>query len=232
VENQWPRGVILVALLEIVREGGRVSFVGDFVSLGAMCFEGGASSSNSNRGNRLRVETTTTTNLSKLQQDSGTWQTSQLREAFDFLDRDGDGTIRAEDLASFLQQSLAKSPEESSSLTFEDVERMISIADRDGDGAVGFEEFVTLVHSHIPPRPESFSALGEEALKEMFRVLDRNGDGVLCSDDLGGVMGIMGQLLTPEDLRAMLDTATGRSGRSEVTFEDFRHLMSSTVIVQ
>lgn len=231
MEKQWPRGVIRVALLEIVREGGRVSFVGDFVSLGAMCFEGGASSSNSNRGNRLRVETTTT-NLSKLQQDSGTWQTSQLREAFDLLDRDGDGTIRAEDLASFLQQSLVKSPEESSSLTFEDVERMISIADRDGDGAVGFEEFVSLVHSHIPPRPESFSALGEEALKEMFRVLDRNGDGVLCSDDLSGVMGSMGQLLTPEDLRAMLDTATGRSGRSEVTFEDFSHLMRSTVIVQ
>ena len=227
--------VVLVALLEIVREGGRGGFVGDFVSLGAMCFEGGASSSNSKRGNRLRVETTTTTtNLSKLQQESDTWQTSQLREAFDFLDRDGDGTIRAEDLASFLQQSLVKSPEEesSSSLTFEDVERMISIADRDGDGAVGFEEFVSLVHSHIPPRPDSFSALGEEALKEMFRVLDRNGDGVLCSDDLGGVMGSMGQLLTPEDLRAMLDTATGRSGRSEVTFEDFRHLMSSTVIVQ
>lgn len=150
------------------------------------------------------------------------WQESQLKEAFDMMDRDGDGTIKAEDLSHFLQYSLK------SNLSSEEIESMISLADRDGNGAVDFDEFMSLVSAHVPQAPESLSSLGYEALRQIFRVLDRNGDDVLCSDDLSGVMGSLGQCLSLEDLLAMVETATG-SDQRKVNFEDFCQLMSSAL---
>lgn len=138
------------------------------------------------------------------------------------MDRDGDGTIKAEDLSHFLQYSLK------SNLSSEEIENMISLADRDGNGAVDFDEFMSLVSAHVPQAPESLSSLGYEALRQIFRVLDRNGDDVLCSDDLSGVMGSLGQCLSLEDLLAMVETATG-SDQRKVNFEDFCQLMSSAL---
>lgn len=176
-----------------------------------MCYEGVAGSSKHRRVQLQR---------SGSRSGSSSWQEAQLKEAFDLMDRDGDGTIKAEDLSHFLQCSLK------SELGEDDIATMISFADRDGNGGVEFEEFLSLVQSQVLKRAESLSSLGNEAFVEMFRVLDRNGDGVLCSDDLSGVMGSLGQDLSSEDLLAMLETATG-SDRRQVTFEDFCALMRS-----
>lgn len=138
---------------------------------------------------------------------------ARMKEAFDLMDRDGDGTIKSEDLMHFLQHSVR------TDLCDEDVESMISLADRDGNGAVDFEEFLSLI-----PQPES--APGNKFLEDMFRVLDRNGDGVLSEADLCGVMGELGQSLSPEEVHDMLRTATG-CDRKQVTFEDFCLLMNS-----
>jgi Ca2+-binding EF-hand superfamily protein len=184
-----------------------------------MCFDG----SHSGGGTKLRSN-------SQLQQEasSPTWEVSQVREAFNLLDQDGDGTIKAEDLASFLQQSFK------STLTIEDIDLMISLADRDGSGSVNFDDFFSLLTQSSPvvenPKQsaKSFSSLGDEALREMFRMLDRNGDGVVCSEDLGGVMvEALGQSLSADDLTLMLETATG-AGDRKVTFQDFCCLMNST----
>jgi calmodulin len=148
---------------------------------------------------------------------SSGWQIAQLKEAFDLMDRDGDGTIKSSDLMYFLQNSLK------SEHCDEDVESMMTLADRDGNGAVDFEEFLSLVQPRITPRSPS---LGNHALGEIFRVLDRNGDGVLTAEDLSGVMETLGQALSEEDILAMVQTATG-SDRRDVTFQDFCLLMSS-----
>ena len=177
-----------------------------------MCYEGAAECS--------KHRTVTQLQRGRSSRGSGDWQEAQLKEAFDLMDRDGDGTIKAEDLSHFLQYSLK------SELSEEDIATMISLADRDGNGSVDFEEFLSLVRSHVPRRSEGLSSLGDDALAEMFRVLDRNGDGVLCADDLSGVMENLGPALSSDDLVAMLETATG-SDRRQVTFEDFCLLMSS-----
>lgn len=184
-----------------------------------MCFDG----SHSGGCSKLRSN-------SQFQREASSpaWEVSEVREAFDLLDRDGDGTIKAEDLASFLQQSFK------STLTVEDIDLMISLADRDGSGSVNFDDFFSLLTQSSPvvenPKKsaKSFSILGNEALREMFRMLDRNGDGVVCSEDLGVVMvEALGQCLSADDLTLMLETATG-AGDRKVTFQDFCCLMNST----
>ncbi|KAG0564837.1 hypothetical protein M758_8G140200 [Ceratodon purpureus] len=177
-----------------------------------MCYEGAAGSSKHRRVQLQRG--------GSRRGAGNAWQEAQLKEAFDLMDRDGDGMIKAEDLSQFLQCSLK------SELSEDDIATMIALADRDGNGGVEFEEFLSLVQSHVPQRSESLASLGNEAWAQMFRVLDRNGDGVLCSDDLSGVMGSLGQALSSDDLLAMLETATG-SDRRKVTFEDFCLLMTS-----
>lgn len=171
---------------------------------GTMCYDGSGSSRKQGPTNAYQSQS----------------QMSRMKEAFDLLDRDGDGNIKAEDLSAFLEDSL-KRP-----LSSEDIHRMIDLADADGNGGVDFEEFLSLIQSQAPEKPECFATLGRDALGDMFRVLDRNGDGFLCVGDLNGVMGSLGQSLSSDELMTMVETATG-SGQKEVCFEDFVHLMSS-----
>lgn len=184
-----------------------------FLDSPKMCYEGTVGEGSKHR--RIHLQSSPSA--------ASGWHEAQLKAAFDLMDRDGDGTIKAEDLMHFLQYSL-----KSDHLSDDDVESMISLADRDGDGAVDFEEFLSLVQPRMIPQRScaSLSSLGNQALEDIFRVLDRNGDGVLSEEDLSGVMGTLGQALSSEDLLAMLETATG-SNRRQVTFEDFCLLMST-----
>lgn len=174
-----------------------------------MCYDGTSGESSKHR--RMHLQNSPSSRVS-----SG-WQEAQLKEAFDLMDRDGDGTIKASDLMYFFQYSLKSEHGD------EDVESMITLADRDGNGAVDFEEFLSLVQPRITPRSPS---LGNQALEEIFRVLDRNGDGVVTAEDLSGVMETLGPALSEEEILAMVQTATG-SDRRHVTFQDFCLLMSS-----
>ncbi|CAM6039208.1 unnamed protein product [Sphagnum compactum] len=169
---------------------------------------------------------------------------AQMREAFDLLDRDGDGNIMESDLTEFLQISNLQN--KTTSLSPDEIKRMIAVADMNGDGAVSFDEFRTLLLQQqqkntnpfgaaTPPtrRSTRTSAGGSTYLEDMFRVLDRNGDGVLCSEDLKQVMNtIMGQALSADDLAYMLATAsTGRGSSSHdsyVSFQDFVRFMTTS----
>ncbi len=169
---------------------------------------------------------------------------SQMREAFDLLDRDGDGNIMESDLTEFLQISNLQN--KTTSLSPDEIKRMIAVADMNGDGAVSFDEFRTLLllqqqknknpfGAATPPtrRTIQTSAGGSTYLEDMFRVLDRNGDGLLCSEDLKQVMNtIMGQALSADDLANMLATAsTGGSSSSHdsyVSFQDFVRFMTTS----
>ncbi|CAK9205855.1 unnamed protein product [Sphagnum troendelagicum] len=207
-----------------------------------MCFETGCSSvssSSSSSSSRMQVA-----HKAHCHQANRLQTLSQMREAFDLLDRDGDGNIMESDLTEFLQISNLQN--KTTSLSPDEIKRMIAVADMNGDGAVSFDEFHTLLQlqqekntnpfgAATPPtrRTTQTSAGGSTYLEDMFRVLDRNGDGVLCSEDLKQVMNtIMGQALSADDLAYMLATAStggGSSGHdSYVSFQDFVRFMTTS----
>ena len=62
----------------------------------------------------------------------------EFREAFEVMDKDGDGNISADDLKQVMSQlgvNLGK----------EDVEEMIKVADKNGSGKVNMEEFLSIM---------------------------------------------------------------------------------------
>ena len=61
-----------------------------------------------------------------------------LRSSFLIFDKDGDGTIGADELASVLNNLGENSNDH-------DVNRMLLAADRDGDGGITFHEFVMIM---------------------------------------------------------------------------------------
>ena len=63
---------------------------------------------------------------------------SELREAFNVFDKDGNGTISEDELRQVMHNLGEK-------LTDEDIKAMMREADTDGDGEVNFEEFVQMM---------------------------------------------------------------------------------------
>ena len=62
-------------------------------------------------------------------------------------------------------------------------------------------------------------------MKETFRVFDLDGDGFIGLDELAKVMAMLGEDLSPAELRSMLEEAdTKKDGK--IDYEEFRQLFS------
>eukprot|EP00249_Psilotum_nudum_P023754 c28974_g1_i1 orf=406-933(-) len=141
----------------------------------------------------------------------------QLKEAFCFLDRDGDGQMSPFDLNIFFNSC--------SGITIndEEIRAMIACADTDGNGRVDYDEFQHLLGAESEESRSTLASsdLVEHAsLQEVFRILDQDGDGVLSKYDLEQFATKSGHLRSQEELEMMLEVASTAQNHS-VSFEDF-----------
>jgi len=83
-------------------------------------------------------------------QEQGQDQAEQLKQKFKNLDKDGDGTLTFEEMASLLRKG--------GKFTDNELRMLFEGADKDGSGTVDFDEFVNFIHA--PPRPESRARAG------------------------------------------------------------------------
>uniref|UniRef100_A0A8C4T1S0 EF-hand domain-containing protein n=1 Tax=Erpetoichthys calabaricus TaxID=27687 RepID=A0A8C4T1S0_ERPCA len=65
-------------------------------------------------------------------------QIAEFKEAFSVFDKDGDGTITTQELATVMK-SLGQT------LTDKELQEMINEVDSDGDGTIDFNEFLTMM---------------------------------------------------------------------------------------
>jgi len=107
----------------------------------------------------------------------------QLRETFDDFDGNGDGHIRAGELASIMQ-----------GVPKDRITEYMRAADANGDGRVNFKEFVDMV-----ARKQRDSHEAEE-LRETFKTFDVDGNGWLDKNEFFMVMQNMGQQLSLQDI--------------------------------
>ncbi|XP_073109751.1 calmodulin-like isoform X2 [Elaeis guineensis] len=97
-------------------------------------------------------------------------QISEFQEAFCLFDKDGDGCITLEELATVIR-SLGQNPTE------EELQDMISEVDANGNGTIEFGEFLSLMARKMKETD------AEEELKEAFKVFDKDQNGYISANE-------------------------------------------------
>ncbi|KAL8105032.1 hypothetical protein AgCh_028991 [Apium graveolens] len=98
-------------------------------------------------------------------------QIVEFQEAFSLFDKDGDGCITIEELATVIR-SLDQNPSE------EELQDMISEVDADGNGTIEFVEFLNLMAKKMKETDV------EEELKEAFKVFDKDQNGFISATEV------------------------------------------------
>nr|XP_010917630.2 calmodulin [Elaeis guineensis] len=166
---------------------------------------------------RLYLRFSLTLFLSLLFLDSGVMdilteeQISEFQEAFCLFDKDGDGCITLEELATVIR-SLGQNPTE------EELQDMISEVDANGNGTIEFGEFLSLMARKMKETD------AEEELKEAFKVFDKDQNGYISANELRNVMINLGEKLTDEEVEQMIREAD-IDGDGQVNYEEFVRMM-------
>ncbi|KAA0049321.1 hypothetical protein IC582_012651 [Cucumis melo] len=138
-------------------------------------------------------------------------QIVEFKEAFCLFDKDGDGCITIEELATVIR-SLDQNPTE------EELQDMIKEVDVDGNGTIEFAEFLNLMAKKIKETD------AEEELKEAFKVFDKDQNGYISATELRHVMINLGEKLTDDEVEQMIKEAD-LDGDGQVNFEEFVKMM-------
>ncbi|KAJ1266259.1 hypothetical protein BS78_08G137400 [Paspalum vaginatum] len=141
-------------------------------------------------------------------------QISEFREAFAFFDKDGDGCITAEELATVMGSLQGQRP------SAEELREMIRDADADGDGAIDFAEFLGL----MARKAAAAGGGADEELREAFKVFDKDQNGFISAAELRHVMISLGEKLTDEEVQQMIREAD-LDGDGQVDYHEFVRMM-------
>eukprot|EP01069_Polyplicarium_translucidae_P001504 Polyplicarium_translucidae@DN1690_c0_g1_i2.p3 len=135
----------------------------------------------------------------------------EIREAFNLFDTDGSGTIDPTELKAAMQ-----------SLGFESknptIYQMIASLDRQG-GAIDFEEFLDAITSKLGDKES------REGIQKIFNLFDDDKSGTITLKNLKRVARELGESMTDEELREMIERADG-NGDGEISFDDFYAIMT------
>ncbi|GAA0139183.1 calmodulin-related [Lithospermum erythrorhizon] len=138
-------------------------------------------------------------------------QIVEFKEAFSLFDKDGDGCITVDELATVIR-SLDQNPSE------EELQDMFAEVDADGSGTIEFTEFLALMAKKIKETDV------EEELKEAFKVFDKDQNGYISASELRHVMINLGEKLTDEEVEQMIREAD-LDGDGQVNYDEFVKMM-------
>nr|AAA92677.1 calmodulin-like protein [Pisum sativum] len=138
-------------------------------------------------------------------------QIVDFKEAFGLFDKDGDGCVTVEELATVIR-SLDQNPTE------EELQDMISEVDADGNGTIEFDEFLNLMARKMKDTD------AEEELREAFKVFDKDQNGYISPSELRHVMMNLGEKLSDEEVKQMIKEAD-MDGDGQVDYDDFVKMM-------
>ncbi|KAL3578110.1 hypothetical protein D5086_019614 [Populus alba] len=125
-------------------------------------------------------------------------QIVEFREAFCLFDKDGDGCITVEELATVIR-SLDQNPTE------EELLDMISEVDSDRNGTIE-------------------RLMRRKSLRRRFKVFDKDQNGYISANELRHVMINLGEKLTDEEVEQMIKEAD-LDGDGQVNYDEFVKMM-------
>ncbi|PAA91558.1 hypothetical protein BOX15_Mlig001728g1 [Macrostomum lignano] len=124
--------------------------------------------------------------------ETGEWR-EDMRETFNMFDKNGNGEIEVNELRTVIQ-CLGQNPTE------KDVQLMIQEYDLNKDGTINFEEFCQMMKNRIKTVESK-----QNEMKVAFQMFDKNGDGKISSNELMEVMTKLGEKLTMDEVKEMIN---------------------------
>jgi len=139
-----------------------------------------------------------------------------IKTTFDLLDSDKDGNIDVKELEKFiLSQGMNIPPEE--------LQELVERIDTNGDGKIQYGEFKLCMDKIITKEDE------ESFCRQIFDMLDRGSDKVISIEELKYAFYCLGEPLTDDDVRHLIQFANGNNNREEVTFEEFSKIYKKSM---
>ncbi|CAI5461963.1 unnamed protein product [Closterium sp. Yama58-4] len=148
-------------------------------------------------------------------------QKKELTDAFRRIDKDGDGVITADELASALNLIGVSASEDV-------VSSMMREGDFDGNGSVNLEEFLAL-----NAMAERLGGdVSRSVLKDVFQVFDVDHNGMISADELFRVMAnVEGGGVTLDECKRMI-SSVDMDGDGFVDFPEFERMMQAQNVVR
>ena len=140
-------------------------------------------------------------------------QLNEIRDSFDLFDRDGTGTIGADDLW-VVMRALGCEPRK------EDMKKMVGEVDQENTGQISFDGYLQIVLNKMVERP------GHDDILKAFRLFDREGSGAVSFAQLKRIAQQIGETISDEELHEMIAEAD-RKGSGVVDEEDFVKIITS-----
>lgn len=136
------------------------------------------------------------------------------------FDKDGDGTIDSEELASVLQV-LGMNPNK------EELDILLDSVDADRNGVIDLYEFIDVMRGHLHHGPSDGAPTADDELREAFAVFDKDANGFISPDELKSALLNLGEKLDDNEVRAMI-MAADRDGNGQIDYEEFIAMMRSS----
>ena len=99
-----------------------------------------------------------------------------------------------------------------------ELSEMIHNVDTNANGAIDFNEFIAMMVKRGPNT--------EDDVAHAFKVFDRDGDGLITAEELRLTMNNLGEPLTAEEVKAMINEAD-LDGDGKINFSEFKNLMAT-----
>ncbi|OWA53475.1 Centrin-2 [Hypsibius exemplaris] len=140
-------------------------------------------------------------------------QRKEIREAFDLFDAEQTGEIDGKDLKVCLR-ALGFEPKK------EDIKKMLQDIKSD-DGRINFDQFLVLITSKMNEKD------AHDEIQKAFRLFDADETGKISFQNLKRVANELGETLSDEELREMIEEAD-TNGDGEVDSSEFLRIMQKT----
>mmetsp|Transcript_29269 Transcript_29269/g.5285 ORF Transcript_29269/g.5285 Transcript_29269/m.5285 type:complete len:142 (+) Transcript_29269:29-454(+) len=135
----------------------------------------------------------------------------ELKEIFDYFDKDKSGNIDAEELI-YLLRCLGESPVDA------EVEDMIAALDKDGSGTIEWAEFYEMMMERRGSRNV------DDEIKEVFKLFDRDGTQAITKEGILHVMNtVFKENMSEEEANDMIRVAVG--DRDWIDLDRFKEIM-------
>merc|ERR1719336_448635 len=140
----------------------------------------------------------------------------QIKQGFSSLDKNGDGKISKQEMAS-------------AGLSQQEVAAIFSIGDTNGDGEIDVEEFIAVMcpSAMAVVFKISQAVKGKEGAAAVFKQIDVNGDGLLSKQEMSSAM-IGGSRLSKSEVDAIFKLGDV-NGDGEIDMEEFLAVMVPSV---